>query len=88
MTLTDFLDNISWADLKHDGSEHYHLDGVEKVDLYRSLGILPEWALVGAIDRVTRNIKAIKSGKDINPADIKKVIHELLFLYVELKDRQ
>ena len=88
MTLTDFLDQLSWADLKHDGSEHYKLDGVEKVDLYRSLGILPEWAMCGAVDRMVRNIKALKAGKDINLADVKKVVHELLFLYVELRDKR
>ena len=88
MTLTDFLDNLSWADLKHDGSEHYKGEGVEQVDLYHSIGIrtLATWALTGAQRRASRNLKAIEAGRDINPVDVKKVIHELCFLYVELRD--
>lgn len=88
MTLSDFLNNVSWSELKQDGSEHYKGDSIEQVDLYRSIGrrTLATWALTGAQRRASRNLKAIEVGEDINRHDIKKVIHELMFLYAEMRD--
>jgi hypothetical protein len=88
MTLYEFLDNISWADLKQNGSDHYKGEGVEQVDLYRSIGqrTLATWALTGAQRRASRNLKALENGDNVSLVDVRKVIHELMFLYVELRD--
>ena len=88
MTLHDYLDSVSWSELKQDGSPHYKGDSTVLVDLYRATGVrsLATWALTGAQRRAQRNLQAMESGDAINIKDVKKVIHELLFLYVELRD--
>ncbi len=88
MTLSDFLENVSWAELKQDGSSHYKGDGAEQVDLYRATGLrtLATWALTGAQRRAQRNLQRLEMIEPVNIKDVQKVIHELLFLYVELRD--
>lgn len=90
MTFDDYLKTITWDDLKQSGSDHYKSNGAEQVDLYKSIGLgtLAVWALTGAQRRASRNLQAIERGDEININDIKKIIHELMFLYVELREKE
>lgn len=90
MTLSDFLGNVSWSELKQDGSSHYKGSSIELVDLYRATGkrTLATWALTGAQRRAERNLQAMETGQKIDLNDVKKVIHELMFLYVGMRDSE
>lgn len=86
------LDTITWEEAKEDGSTHYKKSesSAELVDLYRANGItsLGSWALTGAMRRSQRNLQKIGSRKvSVSIIDIQKMIHELTFLYIYLRDQ-
>lgn len=47
----------TWEDIKKGGSGHYKTGSVEPIDLYRSLGILREWAIGEICQHALRNIR-------------------------------
>jgi len=61
----------TWEEIKRGGSGHYKTGSVEPIDLYRSLGILREWAIGEICQHALRNIKQ----RDTFIKDMDKVIH-------------
>lgn len=56
---------VTWESVKKRGSEHYKSAGaVEPIDLYRSLGILNEFAIASIIKYASRMVKNGVNGKD------------------------
>lgn len=90
MNIEKILEDITWEELKQSGSDHYKGIGPEQVDLYMATGLrtLATWALTGAQRRAQRNLGKIEKEGLVNIHDVKKVIHELMFLYVALRDKE
>lgn len=65
------------SELKKQGSAHYKTGGVEPIDLYESVGVLPIFALCNIIKYAFRNLTAITRGGEANPQDVKKMQHYL-----------
>ncbi len=63
---------MTWEDLKKGGSEHYKTGSVEPIDLYRSAGILRNFALANIIKYAYRNSDA---SKPLSVKDLEKVKH-------------
>ena len=61
----------TWEEIKQGGSGHYKTGSVEPIDLYRSLGILREWAIGEICQHALRNIKQ----RDTFIKDMDKFIH-------------
>lgn len=77
---------MNWADVKKRGSKHYKDEDVEPVDLYRSGGMLREFALCNIIKYAFRN-----RGREepVRISDMEKIKHYADMLIVacgEIKD--
>lgn len=69
----------SWDELKQEGSGHYRADGVQPIDLYRSLGTLRHWAINEICQHAIRNIEPGPKHDE----DMKKIIHYAELLMAE-----
>jgi hypothetical protein len=79
---TESGDNMkTWEELRLEGSEHYR--GVaQPIDIYKSKGVFKPFALCSIIKYATRNLD-----KDLNPNDIKKIIHYAELLLAEQQEQ-
>jgi hypothetical protein len=71
---------VKWNELKEQGSAHYKVDTdafgfvlVEPIDLYKSGGLLRDFAIGSIIKYAFRNRKEIR--RNANITDLKKIIH-------------
>lgn len=71
----------AWDELKEEGSEHYKGGGIEPIDLYRSGGILKDFAIGNIIKYAYRNRSSYRT--DINKDDMEKIIHYARMLMKE-----
>jgi hypothetical protein len=71
-----------WDKLKQRGSSHYKSQGVEPIDLYRSLGLFEDFALASIIKYAAR-----QKMKGLNEADLNKIIHYAELLRSTVIDR-
>ena len=62
-----------WEEVKKGGSQHYKEGEVEPIDLYRSGGILLDWAIGEIMSHAFRNRGQITAR--INPKDFEKIKH-------------
>jgi len=60
----------TWEELKQSGSGHYKTGEVEPIDLYKSLGILQDFALASIIKYAAR-----QKQKGLNQSDLSKIVH-------------
>jgi len=61
----------TWEELKQTGSSHYKANGVEPIDLYKSLGIFDNFAIANIIKYAARNARKEK----VSSKDLGKIIH-------------
>jgi hypothetical protein len=64
---------MKWDDVKQLGSSHYKTGGVEPIDLYRSGGILRDFAIGSIIKYAYRNRRDMWDY--VRPEDMDKIIH-------------
>lgn len=78
------MKNATWDELKSGGSAHYKSIGgaVEPIDLYRAKGVFKAFALCSIIKYAVRN-----TDKELNPVDIRKIIHYAKLLLAENEDK-
>ncbi|MFA6282311.1 MAG: DUF3310 domain-containing protein [Candidatus Omnitrophota bacterium] len=67
----DALKNITWQELKQNGSEHYKTGGIEPIDLYVSGDMFRHFALCSIIKYAFRNRNICNP---MNPKDLDKII--------------
>ena len=67
------LPDEAWEGLKNSGSKHYKGGGIEPIDLYKSGGILRDFAIGNIIKYAYRNRKDFSA--KINKEDMEKIIH-------------
>ncbi len=60
----------TWEEIKRGGSGHYKTGSVEPIDLYKSIGILQDFAIASIIKYAAR-----QKQKGINVSDLDKIIH-------------
>jgi len=60
----------TWEEIKRGGSGHYKTGSVEPIDLYKSIGILQDFAIASIIKYAAR-----QKQKGINVSDRDKIIH-------------
>ena len=60
----------TWEEIKQGGSGHYKTGSVEPIDLYKSLGILPDFAIASIIKYAAR-----QKQRGLNESDLSKIIH-------------
>jgi len=60
----------TWEEIKQGGSGHYKTGSVEPIDLYKSIGILQDFAIASIIKYAAR-----QKQKGINVSDLDKIIH-------------
>jgi hypothetical protein len=65
------LKNLSWEELKANGSDHYKTGGIEPIDLYRDAGMLRHFALCSIMKYAFRNRNA---ENPISHKDMDKII--------------
>ena len=71
----------TWEELRLNGSEHYR-GTVQPIDIYKSKGVFKPFALCSIVKYATRNLD-----KDLNPNDIKKIIHYAELLLAEQQEQ-
>jgi len=77
----------TWDELKMEGSQHYKGNGIEPIDLYKS--IKPHHSLSAlAVKALTDNIKysARMLRKGVNLSDCDKIVHYTQFAIAEYLD--
>ena len=62
----------AWQALKTRGSQHYRHGDVEPIDLFRSMGILREFAICNIIKYAARNAKP---SEPVSRKDMEKIKH-------------
>lgn len=76
-----------WELLKKSGSEHYKSGGVEPIDLYKSGGMLQDFAIASIIKYAYRNRGELARPRGISVVDMNK-IHHYASLLIALKKEE
>lgn len=71
----------TWEEIKQSGSGHYKTGSVEPIDLYKSLGILPDFAIASIIKYAAR-----QKQKGLNQSDLSKIMHYCEILQTVLNE--
>jgi hypothetical protein len=76
----------TWADLIHEGSDHYKTELIQPIDLYTSGGMFRDFACASIIKYAFRCRRESPRGNELIKKDMAKVIHYARLIVADLEE--